>query len=66
MIGKEEEKILTNTSKRDLFPSTGFLTANVVVIIVMEQEKNLLVSDSKCFTERKSLKSSFTGEGSRR
>ncbi|EPQ14198.1 Zinc finger protein 572 [Myotis brandtii] len=42
----------------------GFLTANVVVIIVMEQEKNL-VSDSKCFTERKSLKSSFTGHESK-
>lgn len=62
-LGRKEEYILTNASKRDLFPSTGFLIPNLAVIIVMEQKKKLLVSDT---LERESLKSSFTGEGSRR
>lgn len=60
-LGRKEEYILTNASKHDLFPSTGFLIPNLTVIIAMEQEKKLLVSDT---LERESLKSSFTGEGS--
>lgn len=60
---KEEEEILTNASKHNLFPSAGFLIPNLAVIIVMEQEQKLLVSDSNGFMERESLKSPFTGEG---
>ena len=63
---KEEGEMLTNAFKHNLFPSTGFLIPNLTVTIVMEQEQKLLVSDSNGFRERESLKSTFTGEGSRR